>query len=288
MKRVGFCFHPGVAGAAALAERLEAQVAARGIEAWIGALTTDGGPDSRIAAAIAGSHLLVCVGGDGSMLQAAAVAAERDVPVFGIRMGRLGFLAEATEAEAEAALRSILDGKGRIEQRTMVEARIGSHDTMHALNDVVIGHQHLGRTVSVGVRLGGVLLAEYRADAVIVATATGSTGYSLSVGGPILHPVSDQLIVVPVAPHLSYPNALVVPGDEEIMLELERSYDAVMIVDGRREVPVPSGTVVRLTRSARNARFVRLGGPHQFYANLQRRLGWLRLDHVLPEGHDSN
>jgi len=287
MKRIGFCYHPGIVGAAALTERLRLLVTADGFEAWQRALSVDGDPGPVDAEAIAGSDLLVCVGGDGSMLQAADVAAASDVPIFGIRLGRLGFLAEATEAEAEAALRSILSGEGRIEQRAMVEAQVGDQPPLHALNDVVIGHQHLGRTVSIGVRVGGVLLAEYRADAVIVATATGSTGYSLAVGGPILHPVSDQLIVVPVAPHLSYPNALVVPGDEQIVLELERSYDAVMIVDGRRELPVPNGTVVRLTRSVRTARFVRLGGPHQFYANLQRRLGWLRLDHVLPE-EDAN
>lgn len=283
--RVGFCFHPSTAGAEEMARRLTAVLPAH-VESWLrpidelsrGGTGTLGGLDA--------CDLLVCVGGDGTMLQAAGIAAEMGTPVFGVRMGRLGFLAEATEGEAEAALRLILDGDGHIERRTMVQARVGEGEPRHALNDVVIGRAHLGRTVSVGVRVGGVLLAEYRADAVLIATATGSTGYSLAVGGPILHPGSQDLIVTAVAPHLSYSNALVIPGDEVVTLEMERSYGAVMIVDGLHEEPIENQTLVQVTRSPLAAQFIRLGGPHQFYANLAKRLGWLRLDHVLQADPD--
>src|SRR5690606_28790179 len=102
-------------------------------------------------------------------------------------MGRLGFLAEATEGEAEGALERILQGEGRLERRVMLQAQVGEAEAQHALNEIVIGRVHLGRTISVGLRVDGELLAEYRADAVIAATATGSTGYALSVGGPIMH-----------------------------------------------------------------------------------------------------
>ncbi len=128
------------------------------------------------------------------------------------------------------------------------------------------------------------LLAEYRADAVIAATATGSTGYALSVNGPILPPTSTDFIVTAVAPHLSYSNALVLPSDAAIEFEVARGYEAVLLVDGGHEQPVPSGTFVRLSRSPREALFVRLGPERQFYANLARRLGWLRIDHALSSG----
>jgi len=150
----------------------------------------------------------------------------------------------------------------------------------------VIGGEHLGRTVSVGLRVDGVLLAEYRADAVIAATATGSTGYALAVGGPILHPTSGDVIVTPVAPHLSYTNAIVLPGSADIELVVARGIRALMIVDGATEEPIESGAVVQIGPSPFRARFMRLGQERQFYANLARRLGWLRIDHAL--GPDSS
>lgn len=263
-----------------MARRLTAVLPAH-VESWLRPIDELSRGDSGTLGGVDACDLLVCVGGDGTVLQAAGIAAEMGTPVFGVRMGRLGFLAEATESEAETALRLILDGDGHIERRTMVQARVGDGEPHHALNDVVIGRAHLGRTVSVGVRVGGVLLAEYRADAVLIATATGSTGYSLAVGGPILHPGSQDLIITAVAPHLSYSNALVIPGDEVVTLEVERSYGAVMIVDGLHEEPIENQTLVQVTRSPLTAQFIRLGGPHQFYANLAKRLGWLRLDHVL-------
>lgn len=288
IERCGVCYHPDVAGAAQLAKRLCDQVAEAGREVWMASLERDGAAppdDGPVATQLPGTDLLVCVGGDGTVLQASGLAAEHGVPVFGVRMGRLGFLAEATESEAEAALALILLGQGRIEERAMAQASVidasGEGEPMHALNDVVIGRNRLGRTVTVGLSVDGVLLAEYRADAVVVATATGSTGYTLAISGPILYPTSSELIVGAVAPHLSYGNALVVRGETEIRLQMARGYEALMTVDGHHEHPVPSGTVVRVTRSPRVARFIRLGGEQQFYANLALRMGWLRIDHQL-------
>ncbi len=297
IRRCGVCYHPDVPGAAGLAERLRDQIAAAGFEVWLAALARDGddpAADGTVAAQLPGSDLLVCVGGDGTVLQASGLAAPLEVPVFGVRMGRLGFLAEATETDAPGALSTILEGGGRIEERSMALATAvdpsgetpSDSEPLHALNDVVIGRHRLGRTISVGLTIDGVLLAEYRADAVVVATATGSTGYSLAINGPILYPTSPELIVAAVAPHLSYGNALVVRGDTEVTLQMARGDEAVMTVDGHHQRDVPSGTVVRVSRSPRVARFVRLGGEDQFYANLARRLGWLRLDHQLDEARD--
>jgi NAD+ kinase len=280
MQRVTVCYHPSVAGARALAQRLAETTVARGVECSLVELPGNG-TDGELAVSVPGSDLLVCVGGDGTVLHASAVSARYGVPVFGVRMGRLGFLAEATEEEAESGLRRILDGEGRLERHAMLQTQVGDAEPRHALNDAVIGRRQLGRTVSVGLRVDGVLLAEYRADAVIAATATGSTGYALSVGGPILYPTSRDIIVTGVAPHLSYSNAVVLPEHAEIEFEVARGYEAVLLVDGRHEQPVASGTVVRVTRSPREALFIRLGEERQFYANLARRLGRLRIDHAL-------
>jgi NAD+ kinase len=278
--RVSVCYHPAAAGARELAERLTERLSARGLGHALVELPRDGA-DGELADQVPGADLLICVGGDGTVLHASGVAARFGVPVFGVRMGRLGFLAEATEGEAEGALDRILEGEGRIERRVMLQAQVGEAKPLHALNDVVIGRLQLGRTISVGLRVDGVLLAEYRADAVIAATATGSTGYALSVGGPILHPTSTDLIVTAVAPHLSYSNALVLPGEAQIEFEVARGYSAALLVDGGHQQPVESGTLVRITRSPQEALFVRLGPERQFYANLARRLGWLRIDHAL-------
>ncbi|MFN8584704.1 MAG: NAD(+)/NADH kinase [Dehalococcoidia bacterium] len=280
MKRVSVCYHPSVPGAEAMTGRLRAVAEAAGAETLVSQLSRDGS-DEDLGADLVGADVLVCVGGDGTVLHATGIASSAGVPVFGVRMGRLGFLAEATAGEAEDALTRIIGGEGRLERRVMLQAQVGEAAPQHALNDVVIGRMHLGRTVTVGLRVDGVLLAEYRADAVMAATATGSTGYSLSVGGPILHPTSDDLIVTAVAPHLSYPNALVLPGDASIEFEVARGYEAVLLVDGGHEQAVTSGTFVRVTRSPREALFLRLGAERQFYANLARRLGWLRIDHVV-------
>lgn len=283
-QQVAVCFHPSVSGAGELARELAVQVEAAGRSAWLGAL-----PDPHEGHAadfrehLAQSDLLVCVGGDGTVLHASEHAAATGTPVFGVRMGRLGFLSEVTGEEASSSLTRVLDGAGRLERRSTVRAQVNGEEPNYALNDVVIGRASLGRTISVGARVDGVLLAEYRADAVIVATSTGSTGYSLSVGGPILPPESDEIILIPVAPHLTRANALVLPTTSEISLYVERGYEAIFTVDGLREHALDSGSTVVISHGDRHVDFVRLGEPAQFYANIAERLGWLRSDHVLDK-----
>ena len=241
-------------------------------------LAGDGDGSAAFCERLRTADLLICVGGDGTVLHASEFAAQTETPIFGVRMGRLGFLTETVEADAEASFSEVLLGHARLEVHSMVQARIGEGEPMHALNDVVIGRAVLGRTISVGARIEGVLVAEYRADAMVIATATGSTGYALSVGGPILHPSSDEMIVVAVAPHLTRSNPLVLPGDTRLLLSVERGYEAILTVDGLHQSPVEQGTVVEVSRSPRSANFVRLGDEAQFYANIAKRLGWLRED----------
>lgn len=284
---VAVAYHPAVAGAEAVAQALVVVAREGGRRAWTEALPEgDAAFDAAVIERLRGAALLVCVGGDGTVLRAAAVAAQARVPIFGVRMGRLGFLTETIEPDALVDLRRVLGGEARLERHAMLQARVDEAEPVHALNDVVIGRGTLGRTVSIGASVDGVLLAEYRADALVIATATGSTGYALSVGGPILPPTSSEIIVVPVAPHLTRANPLVLPEGARLRLSVERGEEALMTADGLLHRPVESGTVVEVTVSPRSVDFVRLGAENQFYASLARRLGWLRPDHVMeaPDG----
>ncbi|MEX1022754.1 MAG: NAD(+)/NADH kinase [Dehalococcoidia bacterium] len=280
---VEVCYHPSVRRAAEVAEALGRQAAERGLDVRVDALPEG---DGAFLGELSATDLLVCVGGDGTVLHASAYAAQTGTPIFGVRMGRLGFLTETVEEQAAADFARVLDGEGRVERRAMVQARLdgdGDGGTLHALNDIVIGRATLGRTIAVHAHIDGVMLAEYRADALVIATATGSTGYALSVGGPIMHPTSEEMILVPVAPHLTRANALVLPSGTDLRLSVERGFEGVMSVDGIHHRSVGSGAVVQITRSPRSVDFVRLGGANDFYHNLARRLGWLRLDHVIDE-----
>ncbi len=283
-RSVVVAYHPALQRAEEVATALARQAEEASAAVHIDVLTEPSQHDgTTILGHLEGADLLVCVGGDGTMLHASAYACRAGVPVFGVRMGRLGFLTESVEAEAAADFARVLAGDARLETRAMVQVQSGEAEPLHALNDVVIGRATLGRTISVEARIDGVVLAEYRADAIVVATATGSTGYALSVGGPILHPGSDSMILVPVAPHLTRANALVLPGEARLRLAVERGYEAVLGVDGVHHRPVASGAVVEVTRSPRTVDFVRLGDEAEFYRNLAVRLGWLRRDHVLDE-----
>ena len=281
--RIAVCYHPAVAGARELAESLAQAAVADGGHSWVDALPDPGDDETPFLEQLPEADLLICVGGDGTVLHAAEFAAAVDVPIFGVRMGRLGFLTEVTGDAAKAGLDAVLHGDAQVEVRATLEARIDGGEPVYALNDVVIGRATLGRTVSVAARIDGVLLAEYRADAVLIATATGSTGYALSVGGPILPPTSEELILVPVAPHLTRANPLVLRSDVALCLTVQRGYQAVVTVDGLHERTIGSGAVVEVGHSDRPVRFVRLDGENQFYANIAKRLQWLRLDHVLED-----
>ena len=237
------------------------------------------GTTGDITKQLSSSDFLICVGGDGTILHVSAYASSLQKPVLGVRMGRLGFLSELTSQEAPAGLQKVLDGASRLESRSIVKAQLDEESEVFALNDVVIGRSTLGRTVAVGVMIDNVLIAEYRADAVILSTATGSTGYSLSGGGPILFPTSKEMIVMPVAPHLTRSNALVIPPTSAVDFYVERGYEAVLAIDGLYEYPLKSGSKVKVSSANRHVDFIRLGEESQFYSNLADRLGWLRTDH---------
>lgn len=285
MKKLGICFHPRSEAARKLAEELcDLARAAAVPEVWLSAAWHDL-PHEQVR----GTDLLLCVGGDGTVLWGARRVLGELTLLLGINMGRIGFLTELTEAEAKEQLPAILEGRAhvRVEQRAVLQAEtmtvgpvaISAGGPYHAVNDVVVSRGSAGRPVWISVAIDGAKLAVYRCDAVIVATATGSTGYSLSAGGPILHPESRDVVITPVAAHFSQHASLVLPPSMDISLTVSTDHTAVLSVDGQGDFSLSDGATVHVRQSPYVTQFLRLSPPLDFYSNLSRHLAWLR-----PEG----
>jgi NAD+ kinase len=272
-RRLGLIYNPQMDAARELANALQSEVRRRGLSA-----RTGGTAELRAARAIAEeADLVICVGGDGTVLRCARLALGLDCVIFGVNMGRLGFLTEIDRLEVWERLDEVLRGAGRIESRAMVEATVPrTGDRFHALNEAVVGRATLSRAIQLAVDIDGVRVADYRCDAVIVATATGSTAYALSVGGPILHPESRDLVMVPVAPHLAARNTLVLPPGETVRITLEQWQEAALSLDGEPDLALHEGDVVSVKASPYSARFLRLGPRTDFYRRMAAQLGWHR------------
>jgi NAD+ kinase len=274
MNKVGIFVHSRSAAAGRLADDVCAFLLGKVDEVW----HTSDWDDGAIAERIPGSDLLICLGGDGTVLRAARTVVPHPVRILGVNMGRLGFLAEVRPGELLERLPDVLDGRCRVEERTMLQVQIPSwSETYHALNDVVMGRAQVGRPIYVDVAIDGSRLAVHRCDAVIVASATGSTAYSLSAGGPILHPEARELILTPVAPHLAAARPLVLPQQVMIELTVRADKETIVSVDGQVDRALASGDSVSVCRSPHVARFVRFSEPQNYYSLLAERLDWLRV-----------
>ena len=266
---VGLIFNPNLNGAAELAAALQRQIEARGIEAML----TD--RDAAAPEALA-SDLVICLGGDGTVLHCAHLVIGTGALILGVNLGRLGFLTELDGAQVSERLDDVLAGAGRIEERTMLHASVPGKDGFHGLNEAVVGRATLSTAIQLAVDVDGTRVADYRCDGVIVASATGSTAYALSVGGPILHPESRDLVIVPVAPHLGAQHAVVLPESESVHITLEQRQEAVLSVDGVSDLALYEGDSVSVSTSEHRARFLRLKPRTDFYVRIATQLGWHR------------
>lgn len=268
-KRVGVTFNPKLNGAKELALQLLDDIAARGVEASLDEEADD--------LSLAGYDLAIVLGGDGSVLHCAHRVIESGTPMLGVNLGRLGFLTELEGNQVRERLDDVLSGRGRIEERAMLRAQVSGRDEVfHGLNEAVIGRATLSRAIQLAVDVDGTRIADYRCDGVIVATATGSTAYAVSVGGPILYPESSDLVIVPVAPHLSAEHAVLVPGTEMVHITLEPDQQAVLSVDGTADYELHEGDSVRVSLSEFKARFLRFKPRNDFYVRMAAQLGWHR------------
>ncbi len=182
------------------------------------------------------AEFIVTLGGDGTILKAARMAAPGGVPILGVHMGRFGFIAEAHPRDLFSVLGDLLQGKRSVEERMMLRAEIWrGGECVHSgvgLNDMLIKSK-MSRMLQLRTLLGGSIFATYPADGIVVATPTGSTAYALSAGGPLIEPTVQAFVVVPVCPHTLSARPMVVPADETIGVELEADGDDVVFaIDG--------------------------------------------------------
>ncbi|HEY2947494.1 MAG TPA: NAD(+)/NADH kinase [Micromonosporaceae bacterium] len=218
------------------------------------------------------ADLMVSLGGDGTMLRAMRLAADKATPVLGVNLGRLGFLAEIDVDDLPAALSAIDAGGYTVEPRSAVTTRLPDGSEMTAFNDIVLVRIPGHRLVAVAVSVDDQRFVSYAADAIIVATATGSTAYSFSAGGPIVSPTVEGFLVVPAAAHSAFNRALVLNSHESVHLELlPASGEVAVEVDGGVATHLSAGDSLTATAVPSAGRVVRLGRT-TFYQRALRKL----------------
>ncbi len=269
MKRVGILYHPKIEKAKAFSLELEKFLKKQNISFW----TCSAWQESEAKPQIGGSDLILSIGGDGTILRALRAIVPDKVPVVGINLGNLGFMTELKAEEAFEKLPRLLGGEGWIEERAMLQAELPAQGKVfHAVNDVFVGRRSLARLVQIETRVDGEILAIHRADGVIVSTATGSTGYLMAAGGPILYPESKQIVFKPVCPHLSPDNTVVLPQEAEIHLKVTTTHEAMLSIDAQVEMQLASGDEVKVKQSPHVGRFLRIRRRGYFYSYLESRL----------------
>jgi NAD+ kinase len=274
VKRVGIAYHPLNEAAHSLAKKLARYLDDSGVPAWLcSAWETD-----KLKAKVPGTDLVLTAGGDGTILRVAQAVMGHGVPITGINLGQLGFLAEIRADEIMDRLPGLLDGKGWIDERTVLEARLTpaagekSGETFYALNDVVVARGGIARIIYVEASINSKQLAKYKADGVIVATATGSTGYSLSAGGPVLPPQADDFLLTPILPHPGPAYGLVLEPNTVVGLKVRTYHQATLSIDGHLNRELSTGDSLTVKRSDTRVRFLRSGPRDYFYATLEQKL----------------
>jgi NAD+ kinase len=236
-------------------------------------------PDGSEATSVA-TDLVISFGGDGTFLRAARLARAADVPIIGVNVGRLGFLAEIDPEELEASLTALTSGAHRIEDRSTLEVELRDADgsvvgSGWALNDVAVEKEARQRLVRLEISIGTTPFASMAADAVIIATSTGSTAYALSAGGPIVNPTLDAMLIAPVAPHSLFDRTVVTDLADTVTIRVGEDQDGALVsTDGMDPSVLGPGGIAVVRGGAQPVRVARVGGT-EFFARVRRsfRLG---------------
>lgn len=230
------------------------------------------------AAMVANADLVIVLGGDGTLLSVARLVGTRELRVLGINLGGLGFLTEVPTAEALAAIDRVFAGEYRLDRRTTLAVRVRRRAAVIAesqvLNDAVINKSALARIIDLRTSVDGKYLCVYKADGLIVSTPTGSTAYSLSAGGPVVHPAVGVTVLSPICPHTLAQRPLVVPETALVEVELQApDQEVVLTLDGQEGIPLVDGDVVEIAKSPHSVALVRTGGEG-FLSVLREKLHW--------------
>jgi len=222
------------------------------------------------------ADMLVVLGGDGTLLHAARLCERREVALLGVNMGTLGFLTEVPRSELWTYLARVLAGDFTLDRRSKLRVRLvrGEKELLDAevLNDVVVTKNALSRLAAIEARVEGRRLTTFHADGVIVATPTGSSAYSLAAGGPLVHPLVQATLVVPICPHTLSERPIVVPDDRAVELELASESEMWVTLDGQSGQALCAGDRVVAERAPTGLLLVR--GPQAYFDTLRARLRW--------------
>ncbi len=220
---------------------------------------------------------LIVLGGDGTLLRTSRKASRHGLPVLGINMGKVGYLAEIEPEKIEESLQRFLDGKYKIEERFMIKAEINRGGRVikkyNALNDIVVCSSWFKKLVSMDLYVDDGFVASYDADGIVVATPTGSTAYSLSAGGPITDSGMELMIVTPICAHTLSSRPVIVPADKKITIEVKKNKNrkSALTVDGQDTAELEAGDKLEISASHIKAKFIRINGMN-FYEILRKKL----------------
>jgi len=268
VRRIGFAFNPTIPAAAVLNERAGKWLDSRGVAHW----AAPAADRPTLHKELPTSDILVVIGGDGTFLRGARAVIEDDVPMLGINVGKVGFLSKVEASELERVLGQLLAGEFSIENRMALEGRIVRADgdatevgRLLALNDVVVARGSLARVVRLEVSIDSSHLATFVADGLVVASPTGSTGYSFSAGGPILDPTARNLVVTPIAGYLTTIRSVVVGPSVTVTCRVLDAHEALVSIDGREDLPISVGDTVEVRAIERPIRLVEPNGSVPFW-----------------------
>lgn len=274
VERLGFAYNPTSEAALELRERAAGWCQLRGIAHW----AAPAGEFEALVKELPTTSVVVVLGGDGTFLRAARAVAEVDVPLLGVNLGKVGFLSKVEAHELETILAQVAGGDYRIEERMGLRAtihpggRAESGETFFALNDITVARGSLARVCRLEVAIGASHLATFIADGLVVASPTGSTGYSFSAGGPIVDPMSRNLVVTPIAGYLSAIRSVVVSPRQTVRCRVLDAYEALVSIDGREDRPLQIGDVVAVAALYRSIRFVEPRGAVPFWDLLRQKV----------------
>lgn len=215
---------------------------------------------------------LVSVGGDGTLLSVVRNTFRCQVPILGIHMGTLGFLTDIIYEELASFLDDFKEGDYRIDNRMLVKGQVNDKKFV-AFNDIVISRKTVSSMIKMDANIDGQAFNSYYGDGVIISTPTGSTAYNLSVGGPIVYPLTEAFIITPVAPHSLTQRPLVMPADIEIEFTIKDEQGAVLLIDGQDSLEVENNDVIKVTISTTKAKLIHRS-KRNFFEVLNEKLGW--------------